>query len=612
MTIDGQIFNPSGPSGVLTLGPQVSGPPSPSAVVNSGEVEGVLCDVTYNWPQRLMRGYFPLQIRLVNTNDRALSVALELEPVWGSDGIVRRNVALPAGGVAELELLLRARAHGANGYSVIVGVAGEEVRLRNNGPGRGRGGALRSILSVTQRSPEPGWKEAQTADWEAILAAESSTYHSWQPDLSPRTFDQLSGNWQAYTSIDSVILDLSEGSPEPAQFAALVAWCRTGGKLVVLGLSPEELDRVPALASQSGPRFEQLPEDFKTFEAAGLVSYRLGFGVLILERQPSAPGEAFVAQEGSAAPVAYIADRAVFLPAWTRPSFGRVSRQSWVQGTLDAFSGLPVRSLMVLMVLFALLMGPVNFLWIRKRKQPMLLLVTVPGIAVVTSVLLLLYGIFSQGLDIKSITKSWAVLDQRTQVATSAEVREVFAGSAPSGGMRPEPTTCVFPEARYWSGSFRSEFRFVADQTDGLLLSGDYFPVRQPFSQMILSDRPTRLRLDVNDTNGSIAISNALGAGIQSLLLRASNGDYHYLKQPLGEGANTTLQPGGQSAKLAEWKTDLNWIWGGGGSSGLAPGSYIAQLTAAPLQDDCEIEVNEIDGRHILLGILDNGGGGWK
>jgi hypothetical protein len=585
--------------------------PRVTSTVKDASVEGIECQTIYNWPSQLFRGYFPLSIRLENTNDTSALVLIEVESLWGSEDKVTRNVALDPGSVAQFELMLRARSRGSNTYSVAIESGGEDTQIGGCGPTESPDGAGRTCMIVSQKAQKPGTEEAWTDEWMGRVVAAPNPPFDGPFVVSTRTFDQLSSRWQAYTSLDSVVLDLTDGEPESADLEALCSWCRSGGKLIVVGVPAGRLAQMAPFGSYMQDRFRSEPGDGKEFKQAGLIAYQFGFGTLITQERLTDERELFDEDPKGDLPVAFVADQTEFVTDWARASFKQHSRQTRVQRTIEGFEDLPIRSLMMLIVLFAILMGPVNFIWLRKSKKPMLLLVTVPGIALVTSVGLLLYGVLSQGLDVKAITKSWAVLDQRLQLATHVEVREVFAGSAPDGGMRPQAGTVVMPESRYWHGSFRTEHMFISDQTNGTLLSGDYFPVRQPFSQMIYGDRSSRLRLDAKSQDGEVEVSNGLGEGITELLLRSPNGEYHYLDGSLAAGSSTQLKPGGGSTKVAHWKADLTSILGSE-TSGLAPGTYIANMNAGPLRDDCGVTVNEIKGEHVLLGILETDPGAWQ
>ena len=100
----------------------------------------------------------------------------------------------------------------------------------------------------------------------------------------------------------------------------------------------------------------------------------------------------------------------------------------------------------MLLVAFAVLIGPVNLVFLKRIRRPALLLVTIPLLSAAASVGLLLYGIFYQGLDTKAARQSLTVLDQRSHHADTIERRKLFVGLSPGRGLRPGAATAVVPE----------------------------------------------------------------------------------------------------------------------------------------------------------------------
>ena len=104
--------------------------------------------------------------------------------------------------------------------------------------------------------------------------------------------------------------------------------------------------------------------------------------------------------------------------------------------------GVPVYGFMVLITGFAVLIGPVNYFYLQRKRLLWLLLVTVPVTALVTSVLLVGYSIASHGFSVRSRIRSLTVLDQKSHSAVTVARLALFAGVAPS--RRP----AVFPRKR--------------------------------------------------------------------------------------------------------------------------------------------------------------------
>lgn len=574
-----------------------------------GDVNEVACTVRYNWPASLKGGYFPVEIELQNQGGEERVVSIQAEQSWGSEDSVRRRVALSARETVRLELLLRARSRNYSQYRVTFEVGGDEVEIGGAGPAEHtRTGLERIVLYASAEAAEAGADEAWSEAWSA--AAGTSTrgptlghVHGHTQNLvlvCARTFDQLSPTWQAYTSLDTVIFDLSAGEPAPEVLDAALAWCRSGGRLLLGGVTGDGLGRLSGLEGAFEDRL-RLEVAWEGFAGSDFSAYRHGFGVLCVQGEVGADG--LVMDEVDLGSSAFVVGEAPFGSSWTRKNPMEQSRQSQALDAIERFANLPLRSLMLLIIGFAILMGPVNFIWVKRMRKPMLLLVTVPSIALVTSATLLLYGVFSQGLDIKTKSRTWTVLDQRLGWSTTAEVRRVFAGSAPGEGLRPEARTLLYPERRAWSGGHNSGRMFSLDHDGGLVYGGDYFPIRRPFGQLVLSDRAARLRLEVTEGPGGVEVTNALGATVEDLLLCDSKGVFHYLEEALAPGASVDLAEGGFAAKQAAWSEDLARAWSG--EDRLVPGTYLARLDDAPLRDDCGVETNELEGRHVVLGLLD-------
>ena len=92
-----------------------------------------------------------------------------------------------------------------------------------------------------------------------------------------------------------------------------------------------------------------------------------------------------------------------------------------VMGTSSGVKGVPTTAFLVLMTLFTIIIGPVNYIFLVRRKQQYLLLITIPVFALMTSLSLFGYSVVAHGFGVKSRLRSMTILDQqsRTAVTTS-------------------------------------------------------------------------------------------------------------------------------------------------------------------------------------------------
>ncbi|MCB9914732.1 MAG: hypothetical protein H6828_06225 [Planctomycetes bacterium] len=570
-------------------------PAAPALDVDDLRVGDVYVQTSYFGPGTLDQGYFPVRVELWNQGAEAVDVDLDGEQSWQQEDFVHKSTHLEAGERASFELVLRARVGRPNAYELTFATGDAEGVIQVD-VDYGWGAASAILYAAADPLPA-GTVERWASEWQSDT---SGTVGGREFKFSGCTFDQLSETWIAYTSLESVVLDASSGAPSPAVLDALLAWVRAGGRLVVCGADPAAL-------------FAARPEDAKWLRPAWRITdgetwgrqeaYRVGFGRVVLVDTPRLGA---VAMDEAADLVPALHDALVDQgpSSWYgREWVGTQDRTRQVERELPGFGDLPLRGLMLLLVLFAVLMGPVNFLWVKRRGKPVLLLVTVPLLSLGTGLALVLFGVFAQGLDVKVSTRSFAILDQLGQRVTCAEVRRLFAGSSPGEGLRPAQGTAVMPVVSGRYGGPISMHRFLLDLDRGRLLGGDYLPVRTPTTQLLLSDHASRLRLEVTAVGDEVEVSNALGGRVEELVLRDARGALHHLGTPLDPGASARLRGGVEDEQEPLLDHDLKRLWGEDAPAKLAPGTWLAVVDAPDLRDACGVPVTVVEGRHLVLGV---------
>lgn len=257
------------------------------------------------------------------------------------------------------------------------------------------------------------------------------------------------------------------------------------------------------------------------------------------------------------------------------------------------------------MILFAVVIGPVNFYWVSKRKRPVLLLITIPVVALVTTVMLLLYGIFFQGLDVKSASTSIALLDERLHRSACIEDRLWFAGISPGAGLRPEAGTHVHVPTNVDSSPLSSLGRTLEiENPQAPLLSGDYLPTRIPIEHISISERAARGRVELRRDGDAFVISNSLGARIEAFFARDLEGNWHSLDAPLEPGATAKLALSSPpSLTLFNDPFPLLGTLRGEEVSVFPAGCYLARLDRSPFRDNCGVETTELASDHRLFGV---------
>jgi hypothetical protein len=213
----------------------------------------------------------------------------------------------------------------------------------------------------------------------------------------------------------------------------------------------------------------------------------------------------------------------------------------------------PVNSFLALMSLFTIIIGPLNYFVLRRRKQLYMLVVTIPVIAFFTSLSLFAYSFVAHGFGVQSRVRSLTILNQHNNTAVTTSRLAFFAGMAPSDGLRFSPDTAVFP---LWprSGEFESG---VVDWTEQQALKSGWLRSRTRTQFVTLSHRPERQRLEVGTPeNNQLTVSNGFEWKIEALVVADEHGVL-FVGNNLSAGGSSRLQQAKESdftkiAKLLE------------------------------------------------------------
>jgi hypothetical protein len=189
----------------------------------------------------------------------------------------------------------------------------------------------------------------------------------------------------------------------------------------------------------------------------------------------------------------------------------------------------PVLSFEVLITLFVLAVGPVNYFVLRRWKRLYLLVVTVPASAAAVTLALFAYAILADGLGTRVLVRSVTCIDQRQRQAVCWTRLSYYAGLAPSGGMRFPADVMVVPyEAAPGDraeGTFRG--RTLVWEANGQWMRSGWLRSRTPTQLLTVRARPSAIRLDITALDsGKMEARNRLGTRIDYLLVRSEEGRY--------------------------------------------------------------------------------------
>ena len=298
--------------------------------------------------------------------------------------------------------------------------------------------------------------------------------------------------------------------------------------------------------------------------------------------------------------------KTVFQPRHSQPvsDYGLMHEFFSVTDNLN----IPLRGFLLLLFLFAFIIGPLNLWYLARRKKRILLLVTVPAISLLATVLVFAFAALTEGFGTRTRIEGITLLDEVAHEATSIGLGAVYSPLTRGDGLHFPLEADVHPildqQERFFS------IRLGQDQN----LRSGWVRARVPTYYEIRKPERRRERLTVRASDKGLEVVNGLGAPIEELYLTDSEGSMYHCG-PIAPGQKALaeevrgVKASGNPDKLrslyhANWvprniemtnaKTAAKW---------LKPNSYLAVLNATPFLGPHISDSNTDHRKSIVIGF---------
>jgi len=503
--------------------------------------------VDANWPGCRTGGYFPFRIRLQNrAADRTVTV--RFVPEQSGLPTVSRTLQLAQNAVVSTSLLIPMVGPENTGELQVsdqTGVLKTLTRYVSLAAVDLTESSL-SLLVISEKTPDFTDFEGAVVDLLHSSAASSYGGALTADDHAVVRPDWLPDTWVAYSGLDLVAVSRATLAGLAHQSrSALLDWVKARGMLLVydVGENPAEDSRLNALLGldQSSQDDQWMPVINSSFEIRSL-----GLGsVLTVQNQ-------IFADDGDDRLNDWIqlfsslgSNR--LLSTNRTGVAGRANNGDFMMFLIPGVQSLPVFAFLIFITVFTVAIGPFNYYMLSRRKRLNLLLISIPAIALVTSLLLFMYSIFAHGFSVKSRVRSVTLLDQGSQTAVTTARLALYAGFTPSDGLEFSQRTAVTP---IWpSGQTFESGRVDWSQTQAL--RSGFLRSRTRTQFLTTQVRDERGRLTIQSSDAEMNVSNGLEWNLAALIVTDGEGRV-FAGQALSAGESTKLSPiSEQDRKLA-------------------------------------------------------------
>ena len=429
----------------------------------------------------------------------------------------------------------------------------------------------------TKLSPDAGTFLESVKDCRAIVPVTD-----WDP------------GWLAYSGYDAILLTAEELAKAPDNVrTALFQYAEVGGNLTILG------------KWKPPGKWTERRENFGTFSR-----YYPAFGncLVVPETAPSKWKASTWEQ------LAFAWERSAAVAFGDAMSEGQANMMLPV-----ASGGIPVRGLFILMVLFCVVMGPVNLTVLSRKKRRIWMLWTVPAISLLTCAAVFGYMIVAEGWTGHVRSMGITLLDEKARRATTIGWTAFYTPLVRGDGLHFGTDTEVSP--LLGSPEMQTDYRYrrdgsgrSVDWTSDQNLASGWLASRVPVHYRLRKSETRRERVAVKrGSDGKLSLVNGLGADIGQIWYADETGKLYsagpvraggeavlvdtgekVAKDPAPEGIANLLRSGWQSkidANVADAKLYL------------LPRHYLAKLQGTPFMEQALPSAAVGECHSVVIGI---------
>jgi hypothetical protein len=417
---------------------------------------------------------------------------------------------------------------------------------------------------------------------------------------------EWSANWVGYTSFDGVMITAEElsGAPDAVR-SALWRFAECGGSLVIIGgweipaqWRARRVIEVVAAYEADPSRKYPMALSPKT------QSYNVGFGwVTVID---AASVKSLFSWHWGAIKHGW---------RWSRLVGKNYSDIIEINKDFPVVEriGIPVRGLFVLMLMFVVVIGPINLIWLARKRKKIWMLWTVPAIALVTCLAVTGFALFGEGVSATSRAEAFTILDESSHRASTIGWIAFYAPITPSEGLHFSYDTELTPVTPQTWGYYGRGGERTIDLSNDQHLDSGWITARAPAYFKFRKSETRRERLTIRqEGDGAISVVNGLGADVRELWL-ADRGGKVYSAGVIRAGAEAKLSL--TNRNLTDYRAGMRNLFTSDDwrmkmeevalypQDFLAPGCYLATLDASPFVEEGLKNVGTRKGRALVYGV---------
>ena len=400
-------------------------------------------------------------------------------------------------------------------------------------------------------------------------------------------------DWLEYTPYDIVVVSFEDlnllRQDHPEKWAALDQFVRSGGNLIVYDLSNENSSRAGLNAmfgfvddawtapsdDDYGESIKNMVPEIRYYQTGQRVnlSEEMDLGTSENATKNKIPAPMFQLRDYHFGSIVAINDEDPFAAdtkqwTWIISSLGS-NRYKWYQRhgmslgrdnndfwnlMIPGVGAAPVTAFLVLISVFVLAIGPINYFFLNRVHRLYLLLFTVPVGALLVTVSLLLYAFLGDGLGTRVRYRSFTELIDGQAISWSRQT--YYAGMPNSEGLVFPSAAAVYPvQYDQQSGQKRRTLLWEEDRQH---LYRGYLQARSMSQFLVVNPVKASKQVKVLASNaGELKVENQFGVELDGVVAYEHETQSYYWADRVGDGKTVELKNLGKEGAL---KNISSWL----------------------------------------------------
>jgi hypothetical protein len=265
-------------------------------------------------------------------------------------------------------------------------------------------------------------------------------------------------------------------------------------------------------------------------------------------------------------------------------------------------AGVPARAYLLILIAFAVMIGPLNYWLLYRARRQVLFVLTTPLISLIFIALLGGYVLAGEGFSVRGRAVTFTMIDQARKQAVSRTSMTLYAAAlTPRGGLRFGREEAVYAIGTDGEGTREG---LTLDLSDEQRFASGAIHARSPNNLETIAFQPARERLEFNRDGNAIQVVNGLGARLEALVYR-DGANVYSLPSPLRPGERAVLRAGAVDPREIVQPGNLLSARFEHLLERQPAGSYFAVLDRSPFWNPGLADVDERDSFHVVFGWVD-------